>query len=342
MYPVGKPVEGESSILVDFVRSGHDESFVGATSEPYLITADRKSIEQVCYACGAGHDWRLADAARRRPLEAPHAYLFYLLNNTRTYRVYEQSVITAMPEGRAQLHAGDDFHYFRPILSGDTLMVTATILPVTRKKGRHGDLTFFADEWRMYNQENELAAKLVRKAVAVNFTGSAELTAPDEDRVPLPGTPADTGRWWDGAAPEAAFEPGALTHLTRHGPATWMSMMSWLAAVDEYSPTHFDPDFAAAHRYGDGRSIVAGPQLAAKMVAGLEGSLGPRWWIRSYENVQRRPVYPNEVLTSFSRVEDVTADGATIALWLVDEAGAIKGTGTAHVVPAANERKAGS
>src|SRR5690606_37337448 len=100
MYPVGKPVDGQTSILVDFVRSGHDESYVGATSEPYLIDADRKSIEQVCYAAEAAHDWRMSAIDRREPLEAPHAYLFYLLNNTRTYRVYEQSVIAELPGGR--------------------------------------------------------------------------------------------------------------------------------------------------------------------------------------------------------------------------------------------------
>src|SRR5690606_11142103 len=162
-----------------------------------------------------------------------------------------------------------------------------------------------------------------------------------EETVAIPEGHVATGMWRHGAPPETAFAKGALTHLTHHGPATWMSMMGWLAAVDEYSPTHYDPDFAAAHRYGDGRSIVAGPQLAAKMVAGLEGSLGPRWWIRSYQNVQRRPVYPNEVLTSFSYVHDVTPDGATVKLWLVDDAGVVKGAGTAHVEPARDERGIG-
>lgn len=339
MYAVGRPVDGQDSILVDFVRSGHDESFVGSTSEPYLITADRKSIEQVSYASCAGHDWRMAAPGRRQPLEAPHAYLFYLLNNTRTYRVYEQSVIAAMPEGRAQLHAGDDFYYYRPILAGDTMMVTATILPVVRKTGRHGELKFFSDEWRMYNQENELAAVLVRRAVAIEFTKTAELTASDGDRRPVPTAVVEVGRWWHGGDVGEVFSPGALTHRTEHGPVRWMSMMGWLAAVDEYSPTHYDPGFAAAHRYGEGRSIVAGPQMAALMVASLEGSLGPQWWIRDYENVQRRPVYPGEVLTSFSTVTDVGADSVTIALWLVDDAGVVKGTGTAVVIPAEKNRE---
>lgn len=339
MYPVGKPVDGQSSILVDFVRSGHDESFVGATSEPYLITADHKSIEQVSYATGAHHDWRMSAPHRREALEAPHAYLFYLMNNTRTYRVYEQSVIKALPEGRAQLHAGDDFYYYRPILAGDTLMVTASILPVVRKSGRHGELKFFSDEWKMYNQHNELAAVLIRRAVAIEFTKSAELTAGKEHQVPVPTEQVAAEAWQQGGTHQDAFTVDALTHVTRHGPMTWMSMMAWLAAVDEYSPTHYDPDFAAAHRYGNGSSIVAGPQLAALMVSSLEGSLGPRWWIRSYENVQRRPVYPNESLTSFSRVTGMGPEGATISLWLVDDDGVVRGTGTAVVTAADDNRK---
>lgn len=341
MYPVGKPLDDQPNILVDFVRSGHDESFVGARSEPYLISADSKSIEQVSYATGAHHHWRMDAAARREPIEAPHAYLFYLMNNTRTYRVYEQSVIAALPEGRAQLHAGDDFYYYRPILAGDTLMVEATILPVVRKSGRHGELTFFSDEWKMYNQNNELAAVLVRRAAAISFTKSAELTAGTGDRLPLPTADVVVGKWWRGGTLGECFAKDDLTHLSAHGPLSWMQMMGWLAAVDEYSPTHYDPGFAAAHRYGNGSSIVAGPQLAALMVSSLEGSLGPRWWIRSYENVQRRPVYPNESLTSFSRVTDVSADGVRIALWLVDDEGVVRGTGNAIVAAADDNRKVG-
>ncbi len=339
MHYVRQPHDGRSSILVDFVRSGHDGSFVGTTSAPHLITADRKSIEQVSYASGAGHDWRMRAARTRQPLEAPHAYFFYLINNTSTYRIYEQNVITALPEGRAQLHSGDDFYYHRPILSGDTLAITATILPVTRKTGRHGDLTFFGDEWRIYNQENELAAVLVRKAAAIDFTRSSELEAPTDETMPVPEASEERRPWLRSVELRDAFRVGDFTHVTQHGPMTWMSMMGWLAAVDEYSPTHFDPDFAKAHRYGDGRNIVAGPQLAALMVAGLEGSLGPHWWIKSYENVQRRPVYPHDDLVSFSTVDSVDLDGAVIKLWLVDNSGVVKGTGTATIVPAGNGRK---
>jgi acyl dehydratase len=118
-----------------------------------------------------------------------------------------------------------------------------------------------------------------------------------------------------------------------------MSMMGWLAAVDEYSPTHYDPDFAKSHRYGGGRNIVAGPQLASVMVAALEESLGPSWWITDYENVQRRAVYPNETLISFSRVRSIRDGTATVHLWLVNEEGVVKGTGNATVKAVTTERK---
>lgn len=337
MHYVGKATRDVSSLLVDYARSGRADSFVGRTSEPYLITADPKSIEQVSYASGAARPWRLPSGAGRDPIEAPHAYLFYLYNNTSTYRVYEQTIITGLPEGRAQLHAGDDFYYDHPILSGDVLAITATILPSYTRKGRHGEMRFYADEWRMYNQRNQLAARLVRKAVALDFGASGTLSSPDEGRVEIPAD--DVAPSWIGArnAP-TAFTPGQVTHVKRHPTFDWMSMMGWLAAVDEYSPTHFDPDFAKAHRYGGGRNIVAGPQLASSMVAALEESLGPAWWIGTYENVQRRAVYPNETLTSFSRVEDVSGESARIRLWLVDDHGVVKGTGVAVVEPAGTKR----
>lgn len=338
MHPIGKPTVDVPSLLVDYARSGRSESFVGRTSEPYLITVDEKSIEQVAYACGAAHAWRLPGGAIRGPIEAPHAYLFYLLNNTRTYRVYEQTIINGLPSGRAQLHAGDDFHYHCPILSGDVLAVTATILPTSRKTGRHGELEFFSDEWRMYNQRNELAARLIRKAIALNFGESGTLTSPTGHALALP--PALRARpWLQTQDPATAFEVGQTTHLTRHPSFSWTSMMGWLAAVDEYSPTHFDPDFAKSHRYGGGRSIVAGPQLASAMVAALEGSLGPGWWISDYQNMQRRAVYPNETLTSFSRVHSVADGRVQIQLWLVDDEGTVKGSGDATVRPVTTQRR---
>jgi len=338
MHYIGKETANVQSLLVDYARSGRSESFVGRTSEPYLIVADEKSIEQVAYACGAAHDWRLPSGASRGPVEAPHAYLFYLLNNTRTYRVYEQTIIAGLPSGRAQLHGGDDFHYHQPILSGDVLAVTATILPSYRKTGRHGELEFFSDEWRMVNQRNELAARLIRKGVALDFGESGELTSPAENRVGLPPEPGSP-TWLRTTDAAAAFEIGQTTHLKRHPKFTWMSMMGWLAAVDEYSPTHYDPDFARAHRYGGGRNIVAGPQLASVMVAALEESLGPGWWISDYENVQRRAVYPNETLTSFSTVHAIDGGAARIHLWLVDDEGVVKGTGKATVTPVTTQRR---
>ena len=338
MHHLGKETTGVHSLLVDYANSGRSESFVGRTSEPYLYVVDEKSIEQVAYACGAAHDWRMPGGAFRGPVEAPHAYLFYLLNNTRTYRVYEKTIITRLPSGRAQLHAGDDFHYLCPILSGDVLAVTATILPSYRKTGRHGELEFFSDEWRMYNQRNELAARLVRKAIALDFGRSGELTSPVESRVDIPPAPG-AATWLRATDVESAFAVDQATHLKRHPTFTWMSMMGWLAAVDEYSPTHYDPDFAKSHRYGGGRNIVAGPQLASVMVAALEESLGPGWWISDFENVQRRAVYPNETLTSFSRVHSIRDGIVGMELWLVDDEGVVKGTGEASVTAVTNERR---
>jgi len=339
MHYIGKQPSGVESLLVEYAKSGRSESYVGRTSEPYLIAVDQKSIEQVAYACGAAHDWRLSSGAHRGPIEAPHAYLFYLLNNTRTYRVYEQTIITGLPSGRAQLHAGDDFYYHRPILSGDIVAVTATILPSYRKTGRHGELEFFSDEWRMYNQRNELAARLIRKGIALDFGESGELKSPADSRVTLPPEPAAQS-WLRATDVESAFEVDQTTHLKRHPKFAWMSMMGWLAAVDEYSPTHYDPDFARSHRYGGGRNIVAGPHLASAMVAALEESLGPGWWISDYENVQRRAVYPNETLTSFSKVLWIRDGAARIRLWLVDDEGVVKGTGEATVKPVTDERRA--
>lgn len=338
MYYVGKETDGVHSLLVDYAKSGRSQTYAGRTSEPHLFVIDEKSIEQVAYACGAAHDWRLPSGANRGPIEAPHAYLFYLLNNTRTYRVYEQTIIAGLPSGKAQLHAGDDFHYLQPILSGDVLAVTATILPNYRKTGRHGELEFFSDEWRMYNQRNELAARLIRKVIALDFGESGTLKSPDEQRVELPAEPGSP-TWADATTVESAFTVGQTTHLKRHPKFGWMSMMAWLAAVDEYSPTHYDPDFAKSHRYGDGRNIVAGPQLASVMVSALEESLGPGWWISDYENVQRRAVYPNEKLVSFSKVHSVSDGTARVHLWLVDEDGVVKGTGEATVKRVTTERR---
>lgn len=324
MHPVGKAHDGAPGILVDLARSAYDESHIGRTSDPYLIEVDAKSIEKVAYAARAAHDWKGDPAAPG--FSAPHAYLFYLINNTSTYRIYEQEEIVNVAEGRARLHTGDDFYLYEPVIAGDTLAVTTSIKNVQRKQSRHGMLTMFEDEWRMFNQHNRLAACLVRKGALVHYEGDRKLQTATGPTAELPNGHAN-------ASMATQFSPGDVTHTHDHGPIRWIDMMAWLAAVDEFAPTHYDPDFARARRYKDNQSIVAGPQMAAFLVAPLEETLGSRWRITSYENIQRHPVYPNDRLYSFGIVDSFERDASKttlrVKLTLLDESGLIRGRGAA-------------
>lgn len=332
MYPVGKPDSTTKSLLLEYAESGYDQRFVGKTSEPYVIRADENSIEKVIYASKAVHPWNIQNGVIDGPRVAPHAYFFFLINNTPTYRKYEEQAIAQVPEGHARLHTGDDFYYHQPIRPGDLLTITVRLCPVERKNGRHGKLTFFYDEWKIWNSRNQTVGMLRRKGAVVQYDLGQTLQSPRTETKNKPES-FRSARESDNSEIEVPYCEGMVTHVHDHGKITWLQMMAWLSAVDEYAPTHYDPDFAKARRYGNGQSIVAGPQMAACLVPPLERVLGPQYWIESYENVQRHPVYPNERLYSFGEVIQVSGSGDKrelhVQLWLVDESGSVRGYGTA-------------
>lgn len=333
MHTPLESIVGINSVLRDFVDSGFDPSHLGRTSEPHMFTVEQGAVNRVIWASGVGADWQQEPG---RVGIAPHAYFFYLLNNTPTYRAYEQWVVGGVPEGMSHLHTGDEFHYYAPMRVGDTLAVTTTISRLERKQGRNGPLVMIEDEWKVTNQRNERIGSVVRKVATVEF--AVRDKAPIYRIADVPVDRLGVSRPDSGVrhGDLKNLQLGEITHAFDHGAINWLRMMSWLAAVDEYSPTHYDPDYALSHGYPDGKSIVAGPQMAAWLLAPVVTLFSDAWHVRHYRNRQLREVFPNERLYSYGRIAGRrnTAKGTEVdlELWLMDEKSQIRGDATAILV----------
>lgn len=325
MYPLGRPVDDVDSPLADFARSAWDAEHVGKRSEPYRIAVEAGALEKVDYASGI----HLGSNGSGAPI-ASHAYFWTLINNTPTYRKYEQYVQHGVEAGSAHVHTGDDYRYLRPIPAGETIAVTCEITRRYEKPGRQGRMVFIEDMWSFHDERGELAGDLVRKAVTVYYDGGE--SKPRYDIVAVP----DVAVARAGALPEiepARLELGRPTHAAQYDAVSLTMMVQWMGAVDDYARTHYDPAYAAERGFPGGKPLVAGPHGGALMLGPLAQALGPRWWIERFDHLQRHVIVPDELLRTFGRVTRLHDDGGGIELelFLVDAEDRVRHSGVAVV-----------
>lgn len=339
MYCLGRSLSGVSSVLTDFVLSDHDESHIGRKSDPFLIEVDRSAVEKAAYASGSAVPWHatsepLGNGTTLQPVAAL-PFFWYLINNTPTYRVYETLYVmgSVMKQNVSHLHTGDDYRYVEPIVVGDTIAVTCELSKVYHKQGRQGPMKFIEDIWEFRNQRNVVVGDLVRKAVTIHGMDSPPPPKPDfgPDLAALTKAPVKT------LAPRAWDEPQSVVDLfdgkehayrQKYGTVTWTSMIQWMGAIDDYSKTHYDWDYAKERGFPGGVPITAGPQMGAAMIAPVVAWAGRYAWIEEFRHIQRRQVNPGDALTTYGRSKPTAdPDRVSVEAWLVDDKNHVRNSG---------------
>jgi acyl dehydratase len=329
MFPFGRDVGDQPSVLADVAHSGWDRSFLGAQSQPYTFAIDQNSIERVAWGTCNAPPWLDRSFGNGAPpirAHAPHMYLWTLLNNTPTYRRYERWVMQDLPAQMAHLHTGDEYRFLEPIMIGDQIALVCRIERIYEKQGRYGRLVFMECRWTYTNQHGRDVATLLSKAVTLYREG----TPPQPNPPPTPaavreifaGTPAT------GPGPYSLETGASFVH--DWGAVTMKENIRWMAAVDDYATTHYDASYALAHGFPDGRPLLAGPHGGGLMTAAVALWLGEDGWIESFDHVQRQGLGVGE---RFQLAATVTANkpgrgGIAIDAWLLDEHLGLRHSGT--------------
>jgi hypothetical protein len=329
MYCLGSELTGVPSVLTDFVRSNWDPALVGRRSTPYSFTVERGAVTKVAAAAEVLGLWLAGGEGE----EAPLSYLWTMLNNTPDYRVYEDWVMQGLDPGSAHIHTGDDYFLYRPIRVGDRITVTCEISRVYEKPGRQGRLVFIEDTWEFRNDRNELAARLVRKAVTVYYENRDPNPRYQQVDAPasVPGALADIEPvvW-------SALKKGAVVYDVDLGPLSRPSMVRWMGAVDDYAATHYDPDYAVERDFPGHQPLAAGPHLGALLAAPVAHWIGDTGRIAEFRHLQRHEVFPKERLRTFGTVSrEPTLGDPTVEVegWLLDDRGMMRNAGTFVVEP---------
>jgi acyl dehydratase len=297
-------------VLADLAYSGWDRSYLGAESEPYAIAVDAEMIERVAWGTGNAPPWN-ADAegaARNRHggLIAPQMLVWTLLNNTPTYRRYERWVMRDLPAGQAHLHTGDEYRFLEPIRPGDVLTLVCRIDSMESKQGRFGRLEFMNCVWTFTNQHGRLAATLVSKVATLFRDGSAKGSEPPR-------------------VPDEVLAGATFVH--DWGTVGMKENIRWMAAVDDYASTHYDPTYAIAHGFPDERPLLAGPHGGGLMTAALVLWLGEGGWVAGFDHTQRYGIGVGDAY----KVLGIARDAGTVDAWLLDDADRVRHTGTFHL-----------
>jgi len=126
--------------------------------------------------------------------------------------------------------------------------------------------------------------------------------------------------------PELSVDAATMEHIVR-----------WSAAIDDYTPIHFDPEAAAA-RGMDG-PVVNGPWKAALLARMLESWLDGRGTVARLDCRYRKPDLVGAALTFGGAVTAVTAaaghDVVECDVWVAGAGGrTVTGSATVHMRPA--------
>jgi acyl dehydratase len=207
---------------------------------PYLRFVNQDSITHVARSIGDTNplyvDPDYAAGTRYGRLVAPPA-IFYAL----AWGSWDLRRGQGLP-GVHGLHSGDTWRYFRPVLAGDELHATKTLVRAEPMEGRLAGTKMYiqADEIRFYNQHDELVAIQTMPVIRAEreeskkrgkYTQVQKATYTDEEiaqidaeleaEVPRGGKP----RYWEQTEVGEALDPAVK------GPLTLPDMVTWLQGI---------------------------------------------------------------------------------------------------------------
>ena len=129
----------------------------GKEAEPEVWEAERGHIQRFAQAIGDPNplwqDRAYAQKSRYKNIIGPPLYLIDEGLVSLVDRLVE------MAPFKANINAGTELEYFKPIEAGDTITTVAKLADVQEKEGRSGPLIFLIVEVTYTNQRGELVAR---------------------------------------------------------------------------------------------------------------------------------------------------------------------------------------
>jgi acyl dehydratase len=129
----------------------------GKEAEPEVWEAERGHIRRFAQAIGDPNplwqDRAYAQKSRYKNIIAPPLYLIDEGLVSLVDRLVEMAPL------KANINAGTELEYFKPIEAGDTITTVAKLADVQEKKGRTGSLILLIVEVTYTNQREELVAR---------------------------------------------------------------------------------------------------------------------------------------------------------------------------------------
>ena len=207
--------------------------------EPFVRHVNRDSIHHAARAIGDTNPlWNQPDHARSSRfgrLVAPPALLYAVHWGSWDLRRGE-----GLP-GVHGLHSGDHWYYLRPLLEGDEVRGTKTLVAADDMEGRWAGRSIMQRRnIRFYNQRDELVGRCVMSAIRgergsgkqrgkyadiKKQTYTEEEIAAIDDEMAAEIVRGDRPRHWEEVEPGEAIQP-----LVR-GPLTVPEMMTWIQGI---------------------------------------------------------------------------------------------------------------
>lgn len=207
--------------------------------EPHIRFVNRDSIHHAARAIGDANplwnDPEYAKTTRFGKLVAPPALLYGV-----HWGAWDMRRGEGLP-GVHGLHSGDRWIYYRPVLDGDELHATKTLIGAQEMHGRWAGRSILQTrDFKFYNQQNELVARCVMAAVRGERNegksrgkysdvekatySAAEIDAIDNE-IAAEIVRGSYRRMWDEVEIGEALQP-----LVR-GPLTVPEMMTWIQGI---------------------------------------------------------------------------------------------------------------
>jgi len=196
------------------------------------------------------------------------------------------------------IHAGQDFHYCRPIRAGETITCCQQLSEVYEKQGKNGLNVFHISEKLLYDAQGELVCSfkvtLIIKDKLFEQRAMQEKTVESVKETPEFGTVKE-------------FYVGQQLGPVILPPVTRRDIARYAGASGDYNAIHVDDE--AAKKMGFPGAIAHGMLSGALQSRVTENWTGEGYEWKDFRFSFRSPVAPGDVLTFRAEVTKADPDG---------------------------------
>ncbi|MFC1886267.1 MaoC family dehydratase N-terminal domain-containing protein [Thermodesulfobacteriota bacterium] len=152
---------GQDSVITDEMRA-----IIGVESEPSVYEIEKAPIRRWAESIGDAnplyHDEAYAKSKGWRGLLAPPGFVVFY-----AFPVKEgKAKVKFESPFKRRLNGGNEFEFFKPVQSGDTLTAITKLAELNERKGKMGTMLISVSETVYKNQDGEIVAKARRTGIS--------------------------------------------------------------------------------------------------------------------------------------------------------------------------------